>query len=151
MNDLLEFFTYYKHNYRNNLYFEILIKFSFTSGEFRTLFKAQRSSYLEHDYEKLCRLITRKFESIDFYVQISGGDLPDFNMDDDNYVTIPAGLVYFLFKPCEKYIGSRISKEDRTDKDRKNPKNRKGDRSLIPSRNFKYDGITLPLHMDLTL
>jgi len=55
MDELLEFFTYYKHNYQNNLYFEILIKFSFTSGEFRTLFKAQRSSYLEHDYEKLCR------------------------------------------------------------------------------------------------
>ena len=84
------------------------------------------------DYEKLC---TRKFESIDFYVQISGGDLPDFNMDGDNYVTMPAGLVYFLFKPCEKYIGSRISKEDRTDKDRKKPQNRKDDRSLIPSRN----------------
>jgi hypothetical protein len=122
-----------------------------SSGEFRTLFKAQRSSYLEHDYEKLCRLIIRKFESIDFYVQISGGDLPDFEMgDDDNYITLPAGLVYFFFKPSEKYTGSRISKEDHPDKDRKQ-RIRKGDRSLIPSRNFKYEGITLPLHMDLTL
>lgn len=156
--ELNYFFSYYLDHFSSYVYYDILIKIDFGNGQFRTLLRAQRASTVFDDMDRLRRMIYSLFRSSEVTIldQISGETIENPDPDPDKELQklrlpeskyLPQGTIHFLFKPSELFKTTKYSKKiSSTDKiiNVKSYKNEK-------DRKFKYEGIILPTHMDLTL
>lgn len=146
------FFDYYIEHYSSHIYYEILIKIHFSNGQFRTLLRAQRASIFIYDMDRLRRLILLLFRDMDeqtLFSRISGETLDNTYIENKNRY-LPGGTIHFLFKSSELFKTTRYSKKAGSNNKNINVKIAKIAKNEIV-RNFKYEGITLPIHMDLTL
>ena len=154
--ELKIFANHYKSLHEDKPYFELLIKIHHTVGHYRTLLKSQRTTYLINDlliiYELICDLLTVK-DIGEVGVTTSGDDFEDILDDRGNRERVlSAGQIHFLYKVSETPKTTRYQKVDK-ESPKLDKETSKLDMVLFsePGRKFRYKGVVLPIHMDLTL
>lgn len=156
--ELNSFYTFYERNFSKHLYFEILVKLQLREGEYTSLCKAQRTSYLSHDRDELYNLLNLLFyEKSNALVSQSGdegGGSDDLGggYDSEDTNILPAGTIHIMFKPSELYKSAKYRKPvNPTYKDYKDMEKEINEQAKASARKFKYGGVTLPLHTKLDI